>query len=182
VTGITLIEGEIGEQGRQAVVGEEHSTFVSDRTAIPKMWAFSDTGLFQGVPRKEEVSVGSAVYVPGEKLFGGMAIYAIVREVDSLATEGTIRDAFRSCLGLAEILGIESIAVPAIGTVGREISMQKSAEILLNEVRKTDLERGSLSNISFVLKGEPSYRVFEMVNDSVTIADQITRLKGEGRV
>lgn len=164
------------------MVGEEHSTFVSDRTAIPKMWAFSDTGLFQGVPRKEEVSVGSAVYVPGEKLFGGMAIYAIVREVDSLATEGTIRDAFRSCLGLAEILGIESIAVPAIGTVGHEISMQKSAEVLLNEVRKTDLEGGSLSDISFVLKGEPSYRVFEMVNDSVTIADQITRLQGEGRV
>ena len=93
-----------------------------------------------------------------------------------------IRDAFRCCLGLAELLGIESIAVPAIGTVGREISMQKSAEILLNEVRTTDLEGGSLSNISFVLKGEPSYRVFEMVNDSVTIADQMARLKGEGRV
>ena len=57
VKGITLIEGEIGEQGRQAVVGEVHSTFVSDRTAIPEVWAFSDTGLFRGVPCKEEVEM-----------------------------------------------------------------------------------------------------------------------------
>jgi O-acetyl-ADP-ribose deacetylase (regulator of RNase III) len=180
--GITLLEGEIAKQKTQAVVGEEHSTFLSERADVRDVFTFSAAGSSRGIPHSGKVSVGSAVHVAGEESFGSLVIYAVVREPGSSATEMTIQEAFRSCLYLAEVLGVESLSVPAIGTVKGEISTQKSAEILLSEVRKTNVKKGCLSDINFVLKGEPSYRVFEMVKDSVKIADQLARLKGDGRV
>lgn len=182
MNGITFLEGEIAEQRTQAAVEEEYSTFLSERTDVRDVFIFSAAGLSRGIPHSGKISIGSAVHVEGEENFGSMIIYAVVGEPDASVTEMAIKEAFRSCLYLAEVLGVESLAVPAIGAEKGGISTQKSAEILLSEVRKVHVEKKCLFDINFVLKGEPSYRIFEMVNDSVKIADQLARLKGVSRV
>ena len=94
------------------------------------------------------------------------------------ATEASVRSSMRAALELARQKGCRSIAVPAIGAGIAGLSMQRAAEILIEEARR-HLEAGdtTLEEIRFVLFGEPAYRVFEMVHDAAKVAAQMERLR-----
>jgi hypothetical protein len=56
--------------------------------------------------------------------------------------------------------------------------LQRCAEILLEEARDHLGEDTCLEEIRFVLMGEPSFRIFEMVNDAAKVEEQMQRLRG----
>jgi len=67
--------------------------------------------------------------------------------------------------------------MPAIGAGIGGFPMQRCAEVLLEEARAHLRGPTSLEEIRFVLFGEPSYRVFEMVQDAAKVAEQMERLR-----
>ena len=73
--------------------------------------------------------------------------------------------------------GIRTLAVPAIGAGVGGVSEKRCAEILLEVARVVQEGTEALDEVRFVLFGEPTYRVFEMVNDSAKVAAQMARLK-----
>jgi O-acetyl-ADP-ribose deacetylase (regulator of RNase III) len=83
----------------------------------------------------------------------------------------------RRSLELAKEQGCRSVAVPAIGAGIAGFSIQRSAEILLEEARAHLAGETSLEEVRFVLFGEPSYRVFELVLDAAKIQEQMQRLR-----
>jgi O-acetyl-ADP-ribose deacetylase (regulator of RNase III) len=68
------------------------------------------------------------------------------------------------------------VAVPAIGAGIAGFPTQRCAEILLEEARAHLDAGGGVEEIRFVLFGEPTYRVFEMVHDAAKVAAQMERL------
>ena len=80
-------------------------------------------------------------------------------------------------LEIASERGCRSIAIPAIGAGIGGFSMQKCAEILLQEARNHLAGESILEEIRFVLFGEPSYRIFEMVNDQASVAAALAKLR-----
>ncbi len=55
--------------------------------------------------------------------------------------------------------------------------MRTCAELSLDEARRYSEAGGSLTEIRFVLFGEPAFRVFEMVNDAAKIEAQMQKLR-----
>jgi O-acetyl-ADP-ribose deacetylase (regulator of RNase III) len=83
----------------------------------------------------------------------------------------------RRSLELARERGCRSVAVPAIGAGIAGFSLQRCAEILIEEARAHLAGDTTLEEIRFVLFGEPAYRIFEQVSDAAKIAEQMERLR-----
>jgi O-acetyl-ADP-ribose deacetylase (regulator of RNase III) len=93
------------------------------------------------------------------------------------ATEEIVRAATQRALQVAREHQVRSIALPALGAGVAGLSLQRSAEILLEEVRRHLEEETTLEEVRFVLFGEPAYRVFEQVRDADSIRAQLERIR-----
>ena len=83
----------------------------------------------------------------------------------------------RRSLELASERGFQSIAIPAIGAGIGGFPAQACAEIMLAEVREHLAGQTSLEEVRFVLLGEPTYRIFEMVRDAEAVHAQVELLR-----
>jgi O-acetyl-ADP-ribose deacetylase (regulator of RNase III) len=93
------------------------------------------------------------------------------------STEESVRASLEASLKLAVENGVRTLAVPAIGAGVGGVPEKRCAEIVLEVVRAQQEGSEALDEVRFVLFGEPTYRVFEMVNDSAKVAAQMARLK-----
>ena len=91
--------------------------------------------------------------------------------------EEQLRIDFRTGLDAARERGCRSVAAPALGAERGGLPLQRSAEILIEEARRHLAGETSIEEIRFVLDGEPSYRVFESVQDAARVAEQMERLR-----
>jgi len=91
--------------------------------------------------------------------------------------EERVRARFRASLDAARERGCRSVAAPALGAERGGLPLQRSAEILIEEARRHFAGGTCIEEIRFVLDGEPSYRVFESVNDAAHVAGQMERLR-----
>jgi O-acetyl-ADP-ribose deacetylase (regulator of RNase III) len=98
-------------------------------------------------------------------------------EPGGAAVEASVREAVRNSFRLADELGCRTLAVPAIGAGVGGFPLQRCAEVLLEEARAHLRGSTGLEEIRFVLFGEPSFRVFEMVQDAAKVAEQMERLR-----
>jgi O-acetyl-ADP-ribose deacetylase (regulator of RNase III) len=91
--------------------------------------------------------------------------------------EESLRDSFRAGLEDARGRGCRSVAAPALGAGRGGLPLQRAAEILIEEARRHLAGETCIEEIRFVLDGEPSYRVFEAVQDAARVAEQMERLR-----
>ena len=91
--------------------------------------------------------------------------------------EEHVRATFRAGLDAARERGCRSVASSALGAECGGLPLQRSAEILIEEARRHLAGETSIEEIRFVLDGEPSYRVFESVQDAARVAEQMERLR-----
>jgi O-acetyl-ADP-ribose deacetylase (regulator of RNase III) len=96
---------------------------------------------------------------------------------DAADPEVSLRATFRASLDAARDRGCGSVAAPALGAGRDGVSIQRCAEILFEEARRHLAGETSIEEISFVVEGEPAFRVFESVQDAARIAEQIERLR-----
>lgn len=123
------------------------------------------------------IGVGDAVITGAGELPARHVIHAAAMDAGQPAREEDLRRCCARALELADDNGLSSIAFPAIGTGSGGLSLQRSAEIMLEEVRG-HVERGTgLEEIRFVLFGEPAYRVFEQAQDAERIRVQMEKLR-----
>jgi len=123
------------------------------------------------------VEVGSAAITGAGDLPACHVIHAASMRLGGTTTEEALRSSTRRSLELADEHGLRTIALPAIGTGIGGLSVQRCAEIMLEEAQ-AHLDAGSgLEEIRFVLFGEPAYRVFEQVRDAARIRAQLDRMR-----
>ncbi len=123
-------------------------------------------------------AVGEAVLTDAGPLPARFAIRAAVAAEGGEVTEAAVRAAFRAALALARDRGLATLAVGALGAGAGGLSLRRSAEVLIEEARRHLGEETPLEEIRFVVAGEQALRIFEGVQDSVRIAEQLERLAG----
>jgi len=101
----------------------------------------------------------------------------IGRNLVNLGGHGVGVDHNERSVELARERGCDSVAVPAVGAGVGGLSLQRCAEISIEEARRHLEGDDSLDEIRFVLYGEPAYRVFEMVHDAARVQAQMERLR-----
>ena len=174
---ITLIEGDITEQEVDAIVNAANSALVLGTGVAGAIRAKGGPAIQQECDDHGPIEVGDAVVTVAGDLPARFVIHAAGMPPGGQASEESVRSSVRRSFELACENGCASVAIPAVGAGVGGLSMQRCAEISIEEARAHMEGATPLEEIRFVLFGEPAYRVFEMANDASRVKAQMERLK-----
>jgi O-acetyl-ADP-ribose deacetylase (regulator of RNase III) len=178
---ITLREGDIASEAVDAIVNAANSQLVLGSGVAGAIRAKGGPTIQAECDRHGSIAVGDAAVTGAGKLAARFVIHAATMSPGGSANEASVRSAMRSALARARALGVKTLAVPALGAGIAGFSLQRCAELLLEEARLHAASETSLEEIRFVLYGEPAYRMFEMVNDASRVTDQLAKLRSRAR-
>ena len=178
---IRLLEGDIAEQEVDAIVNAANSDLILGAGVAGAIRARGGSSIQAECDAIGPIEVGDAVATGAGELAARFVIHAAGMPPGGSATEESIRGCVRRSLELARDRGCLTIAIPAIGAGIGGFSSQNCAEILLAEARAHFAGETTLEEIRFVLFGEPTYRIFEMCQDSAKVQEQMDRLRSQRR-
>jgi O-acetyl-ADP-ribose deacetylase (regulator of RNase III) len=176
VTRIRLEEGDIAQAQVDAIVNAANTRLILGSGVAGAIRRAGGPEIQRECDAHGPIRLGEVALTGGGALPARYVIHAAGMEPGGQVDEPSLRACTRAALELAEARGLRSLAFPAIGTGVGGFSVQRCAEVMLEEVR-AHVERGSkLDEVRFVLFGEPAYRVFEQVNDAEKIRRQLEKL------
>ena len=149
---IVLREGDITEEEVDAIVNAANSALVLGAGVAGAIREKGGPSIQEECDRIGPIEVGDAAVTGAGDLRARFVIHAAGMPPGGVATEESVRSSMRR-------------------------SLERCAEILMEEARAHLEEGGSVEEIRFVLFGEPTYRVFEMVDDAAKVAAQMKRLE-----
>ena len=174
---IRLVEGDISVQEVDAIVNAANSQLVLGAGVAGAIRERGGPTIQEECDAIGPIRVGEAALTAAGDLPASFVIHAAGMPAGGRADEQSVRDSIRASLELAAQQGMRTIAFPAIGAGIGGFSVQRCAEISLEEARRHLDGDTSLEEIRFVLFGEPAYRIFEMVDDAARVVAQMERLK-----
>ena len=178
---ITLKEGDIASEVADAIVNAANTALVLGSGVAGAIRARGGPAIQAECDRHGAIEVGAAAVTGAGELAARFVIHAATMPPGGAASEASVRAAMRSALAAARERGLKTLAVPALGAGVAGFSLQRCAEVLLEEARAHAAQDTTLEEIRFVLFGEPAYRMFEMVNDAARVADQLAKLRARPR-
>jgi O-acetyl-ADP-ribose deacetylase (regulator of RNase III) len=178
---ITLKEGDIASEAVDAIVNAANSALLLGAGVAGAIRARGGPSIQAECDAHGPIAVGEAAVTGAGALAARFVIHAATMPPGGAASEASVRAAMRSALAAARERGVRTLAVPALGAGIAGFSLRRCAEILIEEARAHAAEPTSLEEIRFVLYGEPAYRMFEMVNDSARVAEQLAKLRARPR-
>lgn len=174
---IVLRQGDITAQEVDAIVNAANSALVLGAGVAGAIRQKGGPTIQEECDRIGPIEVGGAAVTGAGDLPARFVIHAAGMPPGGVATEESVRSAMRRSLELAREKQCRTVAVPAIGAGIAGFPLQRCAEILLEEARAHLEAGGGVEEIRFVLFGEPTFRVFEMVDDAAKVAAQMERLE-----
>jgi O-acetyl-ADP-ribose deacetylase (regulator of RNase III) len=174
---ITLFEGDITDQQVDAIVNAANSALLLGSGVAGAIRSKGGPSIQEECDGHGPVAVGGAAITGAGDLPARHVIHAAGMALGEPASEQSVRSCLCRSLELADEAGCASVAVPAIGAGVGGLSLQRCAEISIEVAREHLAGETGLSEIRFVLFGEPAYRLFEMTHDAAAVAAQMERLK-----
>jgi O-acetyl-ADP-ribose deacetylase (regulator of RNase III) len=173
---IRLEEGDITLAEVDAIVNAANTDLVLGAGVAGAIRERGGPAIQAECDRIGPIELGEAVVTGSGELPARHVIHAAGMELGGRVGEDTLARVTRRCLELARERGLQSIAFPAIGTGVGGFPTQRCAEVMLGQVRAQQDDPGSLEEVRFVLFGEPTYRVFEMVHDAELVKAGLAKL------
>ncbi len=174
---VVLVEGDITEQEVDAIVNAANSALVLGSGVAGAIRAKGGPTIQAECDAHGAIDVGDAAVTGAGDLRARFVIHAAGMPPGGEATEASVRGAVRRSFELARENGCLTLACPAVGAGVGGLSLQRCAEISIEEARRHLETDGALDEIRFVLFGELAYRVFEMVDDAGRVQAQMEKLK-----
>lgn len=110
--------------------------------------------------RQGPIPIGEAVATGAGRLPARYVIHAVTMGQDLVTSERDIRAATRSALRLAERLGLQCVALPALGTGVGGFPLDRAAAAMLEETVAHLSRAGRPDEVVFALFDETAYREF----------------------
>ncbi len=175
---IRVVEGDICQEEVDAIVNAANTDLKLGAGVAGAIRESGGPAIQEECDRLAPVALGDAVLTGAGELPARHVLHAASMQLGGQTTEEALRASTRRCLELACERELRSVAFPAIGTGVGGFSVQRCAEIMLEEARRHLDGETSIEEIRFVLFGEPAYRVFEYVEDARRIQIQLEKLRG----
>jgi len=172
---ILLSEGDLTALAVDAIVNAANTDLWLGTGVAGAIRLHGGPGIQAECDAQAPIPLGAAALTGAGKLAARHVIHAAAMEPRSSVSETSLRAATRASLELARAHALRSIAFPAIGTGVGGFPVQRCAEVMLEEVRAHLAGATTLEEVHFVLFGEPTYRVFEMVNDAERVRATLAR-------
>ncbi len=174
---IVIIEGDIAAQEVDAIINAANSSLILGSGVAGALREAGGPSLQKECDAIGSIEVGGAAVTGAGDLRARFVIHAASMSLGGGSSEESIAASLHRSLELASELSLGSVAIPALGAGVGGVPVQRCAEMLLGVAREFQAGAGALEEVRFVLFGEPTYRVFEMVNDAAKVAAQMVRLK-----
>ena len=158
---ITIRQGDITEAQVDAIVNAANNDLKLGGGVAGAIRTKGGPSIQQQCDQLGPVRIGEAAITGGGNLTARYVIHAASMRLGGRTTEPSLREATRNSLLRAKEKGLESIAVPAIGTGIAGFPLDRCAEIMGAEVRDHLRGETSLKRIEFVLFDKPSLYVFQ---------------------
>jgi O-acetyl-ADP-ribose deacetylase (regulator of RNase III) len=178
---ISMREGDITEDEVDAIVNAANSDLVLGSGVAGAIREKGGPSIQRECDAIGPIEVGEAAITTAGDLPARHVIHAAGMALGGSATEESIRHSVRRSFALALEKGCETLAIPAIGAGVGGFPPQRCAEIMLEEARAHMAKQPCLAEIRFVLFGEPTYRIFESVNDAARVQEQLARMQAARR-
>jgi O-acetyl-ADP-ribose deacetylase (regulator of RNase III) len=174
---ISQREGDITDEVVDAIVNAANSDLVLGAGVAGAIREKGGASIQQACDAIGAIEVGDAALTTAGELSAKFVVHAAGMPPGGSASEESIRSSLRRSFQLALENGCRTLAAPAIGTGIGGFPPQRCAEILFEEARAHMAGEPCLDEIRFVLLGEPTYRIFESVNDAARVQEQLARMK-----
>ncbi len=102
--------------------------------------AAAGADLEERIERMGDLPVGGAVITPGGELQAAFMIHIVIQSPEEPATPGGVRKALLNGLRHACRLGVETIALPPLGTGAGNLDAEAAADVMMSALRE-HLER-----------------------------------------
>ncbi len=181
---ITVVEGDLTEQQVDAIVNAANNDLLLGSGVAGAIATRGGPSIAAECAERGRIEIGEAAITGAGLLPARFVIHAAGMALGGRATPESVERALWAALECAVQAQVRTLAVPAIGAGVGGLALQSCAEISLACARRFAEEKGGatpLAEIRFVLLGEPSYRVFEMVNDAAKVEAQMRRMARPGK-
>ena len=173
---LVLVEADITEQRVDAIVNAANSALILGSGVAGAIRERGGETIQAECDAHGAIRVGEVAVTGAGRLPAGFIVHAAGMEMGGSADALSVRACVRASLVVARERSWESIALPAIGAGVGGLGLQCCAEVSIEEARSHLAGETSLDEVRFVLRGEPAYRMFEMVDDAAKVAEQMARL------
>lgn len=158
MAGVEIIQGDIAEAECDAVVNAANDRLWMGAGVAGALKRRGGSEIEAEATAKGPIPIGSAVATGAGRLRARYVIHAAVMGQDLHTDAAKIRAATSSALDVAETLGIESVAFPALGTGVGGFPIEECARVMLEVAR--DHRGEHVRRVVFVLFGPDAYRRF----------------------
>ena len=110
--------------------------------------------------RQAPVALGGAIVTDAGSLGARWVIHAVSLDQQRRTSAAAIEQAVRSALARARELGVETLAIPALGTGVGGFPLDEAARITVAAVRAEAPRLPRLRTITFALRGAVAYEAF----------------------
>jgi len=112
--------------------------------------------------RQAPVALGGAIVTDAGSLGARWIIHAVSLDHQRRTSAAAIERAIRSALARARELGVETLAIPALGTGVGGFPLAEAARITVATVRAEAARLPRLQTITFALRGAAAYEAFRV--------------------
>jgi O-acetyl-ADP-ribose deacetylase (regulator of RNase III) len=110
--------------------------------------------------RQAPVALGDAIVTEGGGLAARWVIHAVTLDQHRRTSAATLERAVRSAMTRARELGVETLAIPALGTGVGGFPLDDAARITVTTVRAEAPRLPQLRTVTFALRGAAAYEAF----------------------
>ena len=152
---LTVRIGDLGTTQADAVVRGIRSDGAAITAAGRRIEVLAGPTVTKRLLGLGELPVGGAVITPAGDLAADFIIHAVLQSAEEPVTTHTVQRALVNALRRARDLGLESVALPPLGTGAGNLDVEESAQIVVEVLR--DHLRGVGTPRSFEVLVESAY-------------------------
>jgi O-acetyl-ADP-ribose deacetylase (regulator of RNase III) len=158
---IEVVEGDITRADADAIVNAANNHLWMGAGVAGAIKRAGGAEIEKEAVAKGPIEVGGAVETTAGSLPHQYVIHGAVMGQDLRTDADLIARTTRSCLELADRLGLASLALPAFGTGVGGFPLDECAMVMVEEARDFSSSAQTLTRAVFVLFGEPAHQEFE---------------------
>lgn len=139
---IEVVQADVANLRASAIVRPVSAEWDSVSAAARRIEIAAGPELIEQCEKLGDLPVGSAVLTSGGQLDSDYIVHTIVRSIEEQVSESTVYRAFRNALRRCVEWGIDSLAVPPLGTGAGNLDAEDAAAVmvpvLLEHMRDAD--------------------------------------------
>ncbi|MGQ9732944.1 MAG: macro domain-containing protein [Candidatus Zipacnadales bacterium] len=160
---LEVVEGDITKADTEAIVNAANNHLWMGAGVAGAIKRAGGPEIEREAVAKGPIEVGTAVETTAGSLPHRYVIHGAVMGQDLRTDADLIAKTTRSCLELADKLGLSSVALPAFGTGVGRFSIDDCAKIMVREIKDFANRSSSLKRVVLMLFGSEAYLTFRRI-------------------